>query len=241
MQKARRHPKRAPTACRRMVSGSLSLPCPGFFSPFPHGTGTLSVSQEYLALADGPARFAQGFPCPVLLRIPLSVTLLARTGLSPSTAPLSKGSRFVAPGTSRSYNPDIAGTISVWAPPLSLAATHGITLVFSSSGYLDVSVRRVRPPCGVLYLQYSGLPHSDTRGSYRTCRSPRIFAAYRVLRRLWEPRHPPYALAWLVAVPSFPRRATMPGRDPLLFPFLRVFSHGASVNAPCPNMSMIFL
>ena len=32
---------------------------------------------------------------------------------------------------------------SVWAFPLSLAATHGITVVFSSSGYLDVSVHRV--------------------------------------------------------------------------------------------------
>ena len=31
----------------------------------------------------------------------------------------------------------------VWASPLSLAATQGITVVFSSSGYLDVSVRRV--------------------------------------------------------------------------------------------------
>ena len=55
MQKARRHPERAPTACKRMVSGSFSLPYSGFFSPFPHGTGSLSVSQEYLALTDGPA------------------------------------------------------------------------------------------------------------------------------------------------------------------------------------------
>ena len=31
----------------------------------------------------------------------------------------------------------------VWAAPLSLAATQGITLVFFSSGYLDVSVPRV--------------------------------------------------------------------------------------------------
>ena len=36
------------------VSGSISLPSQGFFSPFPHGTGSLSVSQEYLALEDGP-------------------------------------------------------------------------------------------------------------------------------------------------------------------------------------------
>ena len=31
----------------------------------------------------------------------------------------------------------------VWAPPRSLAATYGIVLTFSSSGYLDVSVPRV--------------------------------------------------------------------------------------------------
>ena len=74
MQKARRHPLRAPTACKRMVSGSISLPYSGFFSPFPHGTGSLSVSQEYLALPDGPGKFMQGFTCPALLRIPLSIT-----------------------------------------------------------------------------------------------------------------------------------------------------------------------
>ena len=94
MQKARRHPKGAPTACKRMVSGSISLPCSGFFSPFPHGTGSLSVSQEYLALADGPARFIQGFTCPALLRIPLLITHLTHTGLSPSMVRLSRRFQF---------------------------------------------------------------------------------------------------------------------------------------------------
>ena len=46
MQKARRHTKKgAPTACRRTVSGSISLLCSRCFSPFPHGTGSLSVSR----------------------------------------------------------------------------------------------------------------------------------------------------------------------------------------------------
>ena len=36
------------------------------------------------------------------------------------------------------------GTIAVWAVPRSLAATKGITVVFSSSRYLDVSVPSVR-------------------------------------------------------------------------------------------------
>ena len=70
MQKARRHPiAGTPTACKRMVSGTISLLCSRFFSPFPHGTGSLSVSQEYLALADGAAGFRQNFSGSVLLRI----------------------------------------------------------------------------------------------------------------------------------------------------------------------------
>ena len=42
-------------------------PLPGFFSPFPHGTGSLSVGNEYLALEDGPPIFRQDFTCPALL------------------------------------------------------------------------------------------------------------------------------------------------------------------------------
>ena len=70
MQKARRHsPRRTPTACRRTVSGTISLPCLGYFSPFPYGTGSLSVFEEYLALPDGAGRFRQDFSGPALLRI----------------------------------------------------------------------------------------------------------------------------------------------------------------------------
>ena len=49
------------------VSGSISLPSQGFFSPFPHGTGSLSVDNEYLALEDGPPIFKQNITCSVLL------------------------------------------------------------------------------------------------------------------------------------------------------------------------------
>ena len=47
-------------------------PLPGCFSPFPHGTGSLSVIGECLALEGGPPRFIPGFTCPALLGIPLS-------------------------------------------------------------------------------------------------------------------------------------------------------------------------
>ena len=80
----------APTACKRTVSGSISLPCPGCFSPFPHGTCTLSVSQEYLALADGAAGFRQDSSGPALLRVSLRLNKISGTRLSRSAAGLSR-------------------------------------------------------------------------------------------------------------------------------------------------------
>ena len=136
-----------PTACKRMVSGSISLPCAGYFSPFPHGTGPLSVSQEYLALPDGAGQFTQDFSSPALLRI------LARTKLL-FHVPGCHRLWHTFPGISikvfcllcKSFNPDLAATKPVWAVPRSLATTCGITIVFFSYGYLDVSVPHVRIP-----------------------------------------------------------------------------------------------
>jgi hypothetical protein len=67
MQKARGQAYSPPTACKHTVSGSISLRLQRFFSPFPHGTGSLSVACEYLALGDGPPRFMQGSSYPALL------------------------------------------------------------------------------------------------------------------------------------------------------------------------------
>ena len=52
-------PKIPPTACKPSVSGTISLPSPGFFSPFPHGTSPLSVARKYLALRGGSRRFTR--------------------------------------------------------------------------------------------------------------------------------------------------------------------------------------
>ena len=71
MQKVRRHPcpcgHRASTACKCLVSGTVSLPSPGCFSSFAHATCALSVVEEYLALEGGPSCFEPGFPCLALL------------------------------------------------------------------------------------------------------------------------------------------------------------------------------
>ena len=77
-------------ACRCTVSGSISLPSPGFFSPFPHGTGALSVISEYLALERGRPGFPLGYSSPVVLRTSIQqVRVFSPTGLSPSLAGLS--------------------------------------------------------------------------------------------------------------------------------------------------------
>ena len=90
--------------------------------------------------------------------------------------------------------------IPVWALSISLAATLEIDVSFSSSGYLDVSVRRV--PGVTLWIHVTSLkdflsrfPHSDISGSMDICSSPKLFAAYHVFHRLSVPRHPPCALS----------------------------------------------
>ena len=93
-------------------------------------------------------------------------------------------------------------TENVWANPLSLTTTQGIssislppdTEMFHFSGFLHTM-------CGA-WITPGGLPHSDTCGSSVACASQQFFAAYRVLLRLSVPRHPPYALITLTLLYS---------------------------------------
>ena len=89
--------------------------------------------------------------------------------------------------------------LSVWPLPISLATTLGISFDFSSSAYLDVSVRRV--PFRKLWIHLRihdssswGFPHSEIHGSMFISNSPWLIAGCRVLLRLLVPRHSPYAL-----------------------------------------------
>ena len=72
----------------------------------------------------------------------------------------------------------------VWAVPISFATTKGITIVFYSSGYLDVSVHQVCSLYSVTYLQYVGLPHSEIFDSTVICTLSKLIAACHVLHRL---------------------------------------------------------
>src|ERR671915_871605 len=90
----RGHP---PTACRRAVSGPLSLPAQGCFSPVPHGTCPLSVTRESSALEGGPPSFTPGSSYRALLRNSTSLNPSpSATGLSPSLGPRSRGLRVAS-------------------------------------------------------------------------------------------------------------------------------------------------
>ena len=108
--------------------------------------------------------------------------------------------------------PTGSGHIHGSAGPRSLATTRGVSIDFLSSGYLDVSVPRVRflnpmysgqeylvqpadsLPEGSISKLSGGLPHSEIAGSKPILGSPKLIAEYHVLHRLLLPRHPPNAL-----------------------------------------------
>ena len=92
---------------------------------------------------------------------------------------------------------------TVWALPISLAATFGISggsLLFLIS---FPELLRWFSSLSVAFLPYfiqvqnvgitpNGLPHSAIQGSQDMCSFPWLFAAYHGLLRLVAPRHPPY-------------------------------------------------
>ena len=178
-------PCEAPTACKRTVSGSISLPCSGCFPPFPHGTGSLSVFRECLALRDGPRRFGQDSTCPALLRCHLQPFLVTRTGLSPSTVAVSTAFWFLDWSLSVVLQPrHVRKRIGLGSAPF---ARHysgyrlfflflRVLRCFSSPGSPQLTL--------VVGLQPTGLPHSEMLGSIPVCRSPSLFAAYHVFHRL---------------------------------------------------------
>ena len=86
-----------------------------------------------------------------------------------------------------SYNPTVAVTTLVWAPPRSLATTRGIISYFLFLRVLRCFSSPGLPLIVKLWLwalPAQGLPHSEMLGLTGMCPSPNLIAAYRVLPRL---------------------------------------------------------
>jgi hypothetical protein len=199
-----------PTACRHTVSGTISLPSQGCFSPFPHGTGSLSVANEYLALRDGPRRFPRDFSCPAVLRyLPTEPVRFRLQDCHLLWSHFPEGFDY-RPGLSlggltarQALQPQGACPL-VWAIPRSLAATSGITDLFSIPAGTEMVHFPALPSAPYVFrsgysgITQSGFPHSEIPGSKPACGSPRLIAACHVLHRLLAPRHSPYALSSLI-------------------------------------------
>lgn len=130
---------------------------------------------------------------------------ISLTGLSPSLAGFPKTILLSSANQLRGPNPRVHAPwfgLFRFRSPL-LPESH---VVFSSSGYLDVSVHRVPfldlwIGSRILEVCSSGFPHSEISGSMGICPSPKLIAAYHVFHRLLVPRHPPYALISITNLP----------------------------------------
>ena len=96
-------------------------------------------------------------------------------------------------------------------------------------------------PC----LQHGGLSHSEIPASTAICASTGLIAAYHVLHRLQEPRHPPCALCYFLptsdayASPDSLRRIKAKAEGSI---YIRLFDFCSTLNfSACINMSMIAL
>ena len=187
-----------------MVSGTISLFCSKCFSPFLHSTGSLSVSREYLALPDGPGRFTQNSSCSALLRIPLGFAWLRIRSCHAlwlyfpehSAHQLSCHGVVLQPHPCR--NMDGLGCSPFarhyWGNHCLFSFPAG-TKMFQFPAFASI----VR---WIISLQDIGLSHSEIRGSKVICTYPQLIAAYHVLHRLREPRHPPCALTYFLSYRS---------------------------------------
>ena len=168
---------------------------PGFFSPFPHGTRPLSVTCSYLGLPDGPGCFRLGSSCPAVLRIPCFASALRLRGSHPlrpafPCVPLRFRSSYAV------LLPQPVGWFGL--PPVSLAATPGITSLLFPPGTQMFHFPGFSSLSGCIPIAGCGFPHSDTAGSSLSYSSPARFAVRCVLLLRHVPRHPPYALSILI-------------------------------------------
>ena len=134
----------------------------------------------------------------------------SHTGLSPSMAWLSSHFRSSSRCNIAALQPHRrVATTMVWALPRSLATTGGIIRLFS----LPAGTKMFQFPAlastiwWMAVLLTAGLSHSEIPGSMAICAFPELIAAYHVLLRLCEPRHPPFALSYF----PFSLARTAPG------------------------------
>ncbi len=205
----------APTACRQTVSGSISLPSPGFFSPFPHGTKFTIGRGVVFSLGGWSPQIPTGFLVPrgTRERSPGREQGFRLRGCHPLWLAFPDHSANLlfcnsprAPGRppATSHNPELA-------TPLGLAPVRFRLLPFRSPLLRESRLISFPPGTEMVHfpgcslpakpgcpaIKRDGLPHSGIPGSKPARGSPGLIAANHALHRLPAPRHPPTALSIL--------------------------------------------
>ena len=80
----------------------------------------------------------------------------------------------------------------------------------------------------VTVLQTAGLSHSEIPGSMVICTYPRLIAAYHVLHRLHEPRHPPCALSYFLYDISLSSALQHRSAEPLILSAVLIVKYSLS-------------
>ena len=116
---------------------------PGVLFTFPSRYYFSIGHQGIFRLGRWSSRLPTGFLVSRRTLVLIALILLSLTRLLRSLAALSNAIQLYSSDRLHgSATPDVR-RLPVWPLPISLAATLGITFVFLSSGYLDVSVHRV--------------------------------------------------------------------------------------------------
>ena len=148
-------------------------------------------------MPDGPGGFAQNYSCSALLRMPLGHAQIRVRDFHPLRCAFPGASTLLTCTTAWSYNPACAlprkrfRLFPVRSPLLGESLLFSLprgTKMFQFPRFASLICIRI------ITLQVIGLSHSEILGSQDICSYPRLIAAYHVLHRLREPRHPPDAL-----------------------------------------------
>ena len=151
-------------------------------------------------MPDGPGGFAQNSSCSALLRIPLSHFKLRLPDYHRLWLNFPEHSTHSKCTMARSYYPADAllqqrfGLFPVRSPLLGESLNYFLFLqvLRCFSSLRSPPHKKMR----ITALQAAGLSHSEISGSKVICTYPELIAAYHVLHRLREPRHPPDALTF---------------------------------------------
>ena len=150
-------------------------------------------------MPDGPGGFAQNYSCSALLRIPLGLISLRLRASHPLWMYFPEHSSRNLSTMAWSYYPVHTLLYVRFGLFPGRSPLLGESLLFS----LPEGTKMFQfPPFAsqtrfeITGLQPAGLSHSEISGSKVICTYPELFAAYHVLHRLREPRHPPDALTF---------------------------------------------